>query len=129
MRNKIRGWKEIFCFTLTQNLKAKSMKIATFVLCMIALVSVPVISMINGKGKKEPDETSIKKVKVVDMTGLKISDNLERLKDDDLYEEDEKKLYTEIQYEEADIDFEKYMSDENVKDIYTFEEEEDYVYM
>lgn len=129
MRNKIRGWKEIFCFTFTQSLKAKSMKIATFILCMIALISVPVISMINGAGKEEPGETSIKKVKVVDMTGLKISDNLERLQDEDLYEEDEKKLYTDIQYEQADVDYTKFTSDVNVTDIYTFDEKADYVYM
>lgn len=129
MRNKIKGWREIFFFTLTQSLKAKSMKIATFILCMIALVSVPVISMINGDEKKEPDETSIKRVKVVDMTGLSLGDNLKRLKAEDLYEEDEKKLYTDIQYEEADIDFNQYTSDAKAKDIYTFDEEADYVYM
>lgn len=129
MRNKIRGSKEIFCFTFTQSLKAKSMKIATLILCIIALVSVPVISLVKGEGKAGPDETSIKKVKVVDLTGLMLSDNLDRLKADDLYEEDEKKIYTDIQYEKADIDAEKFVSDKEAKDIYTFDEKADYVYM
>lgn len=129
MRNKIRGAKDIFFFTLTQSLKAKSMKIATLILCIIALISVPAISMIKGEEKKSPDKTSIKTVKVVDMTGLMLGDNLERLKGEDLYEENEKKIYTDIKYQEADIDYEKFAEGRDIKDIYTFDEEADYVYM
>lgn len=129
MRNKIRGAKDIFFFTLTQSLKAKSMKIATLILCIIALISVPAISMIKGEEKKSPDTTSIKTVKVVDMTGLMLGDNLERLKGEDLYEENEKKIYTDIKYQEADIDYEKFAEGGDIKDIYTFDEEADYVYM
>lgn len=129
MRNKIRGAKDIFFFTLTQSLKAKSMKIATFILCIIALISVPAISMMKGEEKKSPDNTSIKTVKVVDMTGLMLGDNLERLKGEDLYEENEKKIYTDIKYQEADIDYEKFAKGGDIKDIYTFDEAADYVYM
>ena len=128
MKNKIRGWKEIFSFTLVQSLKAKSMKIGTLVLCLIALVSVPVLSLMTGE-EKQTEKTSIKTVKVVDMTGLNLLADLEVLKSEDLYEENENKLYTSIQYETADIDFEKLAQGAESKEVYTFDEDADYVYL
>ena len=128
MKNKIRGWKEIFSFTVVQSLKAKSMKIGTLVLCLIALVSVPVLSLMTGE-EKQTEKTSIKTVKVVDMTGLNLLADLEVLKSEDLYEENENKLYTSIQYETADIDFEKLAQGAESKEVYTFDEDADYVYL
>ncbi len=119
MKNKLTGLGNIYGFTVVQSLKTKSMKIVTCILCVIALLSMPIITLINGSGEK--NSTSIKKVKVVDMTGFQLTDDLEVLKDDDIYKD--------IVYEEADIDYGKMTPDTKMKDIYEFEEDADYVYM
>ena len=119
MKNKLIGLGNIYGFTVVQSLKTKSMKIVTCILCVIALLSMPIITLINGSGEK--NSTSIKKVKVVDMTGFQLTDDLEVLKDDDIYKD--------IVYEEADIDYGKMTPDTKMKDIYEFEEDADYVYM
>lgn len=131
MKNSIRGWKEIFCFNFIQSMKSKTMKIATIVLCMIALLSMPVISLINGSddnGTKK-ESTTIKQVKVVDMTGMNLLSGIRTLTSSELYDEEQTPLYQNIEYTEAEVDMEKIASQAELKDIYTFEEDSECVYM
>lgn len=130
MNNNIRGWKEIFSFNLVQSLKSKSIKIATMILCIIAFISMPVINMIDGSGSKdEKKNTTIKQVRVVDMTGINIMSGIKELNKSDLYKENQPHLYEEVEYIEEDIDAEKFTQDTELKDIYKFEKDSEYVYM
>lgn len=77
MKTKLTGLTDIYRFTVVQSLKAKSMKIVTIILCILALCSVPVITLINGGDKKK--DTSIKTVRVVDLTGLNLLEDITAL--------------------------------------------------
>ena len=130
MKNNIRGWKEIFSFNLIQTLKSKSVKIATMILCVIAFVSIPVISMIDNSGDKgEKESTTIKQVRVADMTGMNLISGINALNESDLYEENKVHLYEDVEYTDADINAEELAQDTDIKDIYKFEKDSEYVYM
>lgn len=130
MKNKLTGCKDIFVFSLVQSLKAKSMIISNIILCLIVLISVPAITLINNKDdEKEKTKTTIENVKVVDLTGLEIIENIDFLNSESLYEEDENHIYENISYEQADIDYSKFGSDYDVKEIYEFEKDSKYVYL
>lgn len=125
MKNRIKGWSDIFKFTYIQGMKTKSAIITNIILCVIALVSMPVMTIIEGKASDKPKtKTTIEQVKVIDNTGLDIVDDLELLKNEDLYGEDESKLYVNLEYKSADINYEELDEDSDKKDIYTFEENE-----
>lgn len=128
MKNNIRGWKEIFSFTFVQSMKSKSVKIATIIMCVLALVSMPIVSAIKSSDS-EKKETTIKQVKVEDMTGYGLIDNIEKLKASDLYEDNQSHLYENIEYSEAELPIENYGPDTKLKDMYTFEENSEYIYM
>lgn len=129
MKNSIRGWKEIFSFDLIQTLKSKSIKIATLILCIIAFVSMPVISMINGSDNEDKKDTTIKQVRVADMTGMNLISEINALNSPDLYEENQTHLYEDIEYTEENVDAEKFTEDTELKSIYKFEKTSEYVYM
>lgn len=125
MKNKIKGWSDIFKFTYIQGMKTKSAIITNIILCVIALVSMPVMTIIEGKDSDKPKtKTTIEQVKVIDNTGLNIIDDLELLKSEDLYGEDESKLYVDLEYKLAEINYEELDEDSDIKDIYIFEEDE-----
>lgn len=124
MKNKIKGWSDIFKFTYIQGMKTKSAIITNIILCVIALVSMPVMTLIEGKDSdKTKTKTTIEQVKVIDNTGLNIIDDLELLKSEDLYCEDESKLYVDLEYKSAEINYEELDENSDKKDIYTFEED------
>lgn len=125
MKNNLKGMKDIFTFTVVQNLKSKSMKIATLVLCIIALLSFPIISLISDSDKESKKSTSIKLVKVVDMTGLDLTNSLTEFAKDS----GEDTIYGQLEYEVADIDYESLSEESEMKDIYKFDDESNYVYM
>ena len=136
MKNKLTGWKDIFTFSLIQSLKAKSMVISNIILCTIVLLSVPVISLISGNHKDSKRTTDIKTVKVVDMTGLGIINKvdefnvnaLKELDNEEEFEEDSiNQVYSKVQYEETDIDASIFETD--IKKVYEFEKNADYVYL
>ena len=125
MKNKIKGWSDIFKFTYIQGMKTKSAIITNIILCVIALVSMPVMTIIEGKDSDKPKtKTTIEQVKVIDNTGLNIIDDLELLKSEDLYGVDESKLYVNLEYKSAEINYEELDENSDKKDIYTFEEDE-----
>ncbi len=135
MKNNLLGLKEIYTFTVSQSLKAKSLKIVTIIMCVLALFSVPVVSLIRQDDKEK--HTNIKRIKVVDLTEFHILENMDVLKDenlkmsdtDELDEKKEKNIYAGIIYEPAEIDFSKMDGNTKAKEIYTFDKNADYVYM
>lgn len=71
MKTKLRGWKKIFAFAYNQSMKSKAMKITIIILCVIALASMPVSSIISGlDDENEKPDTSIEKVFYYDNTGI-----------------------------------------------------------
>src|SRR5574344_197658 len=126
MKNKISGWKEIFSFTFSQSIKTKSIKITTIILCLIAICSMPIMSMVKGKDT-EKKKTSIKKVLVLDATEWNLYNNINVLKETDLYKSNEKKIYTDITYDVAKIEAKD--PNASLKDIYKFDKKANEVYM
>ena len=137
MKNKLTGWKDIFTFSLIQSLKAKSMVITNIVLCTLVLLSMPIVSLISGSYKDSKRKTDITTVKIMDMTGLGIINNvdefnantLKELDNEDFDENSINQVYSKVKYEVADIDFTKLSEDAELKEIYEFEENADYVYL
>ena len=71
MKTKIEGWTKICSFTYVQSMKSKAMQISMAVLCLIALLSMPLISFISGSDEEEKTQkTSIEKVFVYDNTDV-----------------------------------------------------------
>ncbi len=122
MTDKLRGTKQIFCFTLIQGLKSKSIKISTIILCAIVLCVVPVMTLISKDTTDKEQSTKIKKVFVLDMlqSGMNFTDSFSELKSD---------TYGEITYEDANINLSDVKEDSKLKDIYKFEKNADYVYL
>lgn len=68
MKSKLSGWKDVFCFTLTQTLKSKAFIVSFVVLVVLALAASPVMSMISNQ--EENDNYTIKKLYLSDETGI-----------------------------------------------------------
>ena len=69
--SNIKGWKDVFTFTLTQTLKNKTFLISTVILLVLSLVSMPLVGVITNGGKSAGDSISpIKKVYVKNETTL-----------------------------------------------------------
>ena len=65
MKNKFTGWKDVFVFTLTQALKSRAYQVSLMVLLILALVSMPLISLITSRGQEDENAPSpIQKVYV-----------------------------------------------------------------
>jgi ABC-2 type transport system permease protein len=84
-KGNLTGWKDVFTFTLIQTLKSKAFIISYVILLVLAMVSIPVISMITDGGGLAANEPSpVKKVYVNNETTLPNMDFLQLLKDDKL---------------------------------------------
>lgn len=67
------GWKSVYQFTLIQTLKNKTYRSFTIILCVIAILSMPVVELITsgfGAGADTGSESKINKVYIVDESGL-----------------------------------------------------------
>ena len=104
------GLIKVFTFSFMQNLKSKMTIAITCILCIIAILSIPVINLIAGYDKKEESrKTRIENVLICDETGIGI---IEGFKSADTPE------YSSICYKEDNrrIDEVKEMDGEN--DVY-----------
>lgn len=83
MRNSnIRGWKDVFSFTLIQTLKSKAFIISNVILLVLAIVSMPIISKLTSAGSSDLNAPSpVKKIYVNNETSLPNMDFSELLKD------------------------------------------------
>lgn len=136
MKNNLTGWKSIFQFTLVQNLKSKSIKITTLIMCLIAMAVLPVVTLIDGEEGEAKEATSIKKVYVVDNSGWNLTEDFSVLKADTYYESDEARLYTDIEYidrtEAVLAKAAEYILNNqelDFKEVYTFDKEDSGIYL
>lgn len=74
MKSKLSGWKDVFCFTLTQTLKSKAFIGSFVIMVILALVASPVMNMIMS-GEKENENYTIEKLYVYDETGFFIPED------------------------------------------------------
>ena len=127
MKNKIRGWKDVFIFSFAQGVKSKKYIITNIVLFVIALCIIPIIALVKGDEDKKP--LSIETVYVVDGTGFGIVEHMDDLVSDSEGDREESARYEKIKYEAADIKFDNIDEKTKIKDIYKFDEKAKYVYL
>jgi len=68
-KDSVRGWKDVFTFTLTQTLKSKAYIVSLVIMMVIAMVSMPVMNTFLLKDTVEgPEQSAIEKVYLFNMT-------------------------------------------------------------
>lgn len=74
-RNEYAGWREVFIFSMKQEVKQKSFKIFLVVMCLIILAALPVSTWLQQRDQQEQESvaaTGISSLTVYDDTGLQI---------------------------------------------------------
>ena len=68
-KDSVRGWKDVFTFTLTQTLKSKAYVVSLVIMLVIAMVSMPLMNTFLLNGTTEgPEKSAIEKVYFYNMT-------------------------------------------------------------
>ena len=134
MKNNLTGWRSVFRFSFVQEMKSKSIKISTLIICLIILAIFPIITLINGTDIESQDNTNIKKVYVVDYTGLNLIEDLSVLKEETYYNEEEPMLYKDIEFIDKTQEILNEISESETDVIkqekfYKFEQDESGIYM
>lgn len=106
-KDSVRGWKDVFTFTLTQTLKSKTYIVSLIIMMVIAMVSMPLMNTFLLNGTTEgPEKSAVEKVYLYNMTlyrNLNLDDELAEAYQHIIFEEttgDMKALETKIQEEE-----------------------------
>ena len=96
MKDKVRGWERIYSFAFLQKIKGKSFRITTLILFLIALFSMPLLSVLS-QGK---DITSIESVYVLtEIDGINSESFINSLKETSKKSE----LYSGLEYHSQNI--------------------------
>lgn len=68
-KDSVRGWKDVFIFTLTQTLKSKTYIVSLVIMMVIAMISMPLLNTFLLKDTTEgPEKSAIEKVYLYNMT-------------------------------------------------------------
>lgn len=68
-KDSIRGWRDVFTFTLTQTLKSKVYIVSLVIMMVIAMISMPLLNVFLLKNSiNGPEESAIEKVYLYNMT-------------------------------------------------------------
>lgn len=68
-RDSIRGWKDVFTFTLVQMVKSKAYIVTMIIMIIMAMVSVPIMNLVMADGIADGSEQSaIEKIYLYNMT-------------------------------------------------------------
>lgn len=68
-KDSIRGWKDVFNFTLIQTLKSKTYIVSLIIMMVIAMVSMPLMNTFLLNGTTEgPEKSAVEKVYLYNMT-------------------------------------------------------------
>lgn len=68
-KTEIRGWKDVFSFTVTQTIKSKAYIVSLIIMCVLVLISMPVMNLImSAPTAEDMEKSSIEKVYVYNMT-------------------------------------------------------------
>ena len=74
-KDSMRGWKQVFGFTLTQTLKSKAYIVTLVIMMILAMVSMPLMNALLLNGVTEgPEKSSIEKVYLYNMTMFRSMD-------------------------------------------------------
>ncbi|MDE6698998.1 MAG: ABC transporter permease [Lachnospiraceae bacterium] len=129
MKNsKLTGWSNVFKFTYAQSMKSKASIITLVIMCLIALISFPVMSFIDGAGKNKKSE--IENIYIFE-NNIYIADGVSKvIMSDEAYENTSVKVLensskeisdTDVYTENTNNELEKYKKDilgiENSKDV------------
>ncbi len=68
-KDNVRGWKDVFAFTVTQTLKSKTYIVSLVIMLVITMVSMPLMNtfLLNGT-TEEPEKSAVEKVYLYNMT-------------------------------------------------------------
>lgn len=106
-KDSVRGWKNVFTFTLTQTLKSKTYIVSLIIMMVIAMVSMPLMNTFLLNGTTEgPEKSAVEKVYLYNMTlyrNLNLDDELTEAYQHIVFEDtvgDMAALETKIQEEE-----------------------------
>ena len=62
-KDSVRGWKDVFTFTLTQTLKSKTYIVTLIIMIVSAMISMPLMNMfLKGNTTEEPEKSAVEKV-------------------------------------------------------------------
>ena len=63
-KDSVRGWRDVFSFTLGQTLKSKAYKVSLVIMLLIAMVSMPLMNIfLLGDASAEPEKSAIEKLR------------------------------------------------------------------
>ncbi|MDE5950791.1 MAG: ABC transporter permease, partial [Acetatifactor sp.] len=71
-RNEYAGWKEVFLFSLRQELKQKSFRGFLILMCVVILVAAPVSTWLQQRDQERINVTEVSRFTIYDETGLGI---------------------------------------------------------
>lgn len=71
-RSEYTGWREVFAFSLKQEVKQKSFKILLVLMCLIILAAVPVSTWLQQRDQESAGASQVSSLTVYDETGLNI---------------------------------------------------------
>ncbi len=71
-RSDYAGWKEVFSFSLRQEMKQKSFRGLLIVMCVLILAFVPVSTWLSQRGEEQEKDTEVSLLTIYDETGLQI---------------------------------------------------------
>lgn len=71
-RSDYAGWKEVFSFSLRQEMKQKSFRGLLIVMCVLILAFVPVSTWLSQRGEEQEKDTEVSLLTIYDETGLHI---------------------------------------------------------
>ena len=71
-RNEYAGWKEVFLFSLRQELKQKSFRVFLILMCVVILAAAPVSAWLQQRDQEQVKVTEVSRFTIYDETGLGI---------------------------------------------------------
>lgn len=71
-RNEYAGWREVFLFSLRQEMKQKSFRGFLILMCVVILAFVPVNTWLQQRDQEQVKATEVSRLTIYDETGLDI---------------------------------------------------------
>lgn len=71
-RNEYAGWKEVFIFSLRQEIKQKSFRGFLILMCLVILAAMPVSAWLQHRDQEQIKATEVSRLTIYDETGLGI---------------------------------------------------------
>ena len=120
-KDSVRGWKDVFTFTLTQTLKSKAYIVSLIIMVVSAMISMPLMNIfLKGNNIAEgPEKSAVEKVYFYNMTlcrNLDFESEFPEAYQNILFEDatgDVTELETKLQEEEVNAVILTLMEDEN----------------